>query len=1230
MLKYYNPIAICLQHVNNPVSSIGKYHLASSSNQQEGNLNTSIYVHSKTIYDKIIVNNNEFQISAIRIQLGNEKITLCNLYNQPNRNYNLGNLQTIIKDFQDPLLMVGDFNAHNPIWDGNCVTSDTSGNAVEHLMDSNSLCCLNNNDSSTFFSKAHGTMSSVDIALCSPNIVDRFEWNVSDDLFTSDHFPILISYLQNTPNTHVPHYNIYKADWEKYEYYTRNIIAFNHSQDHNETNDYIVDFIKNAADKAIPMSTSLPTKCKVPWWSDTLSELIKEKHSIGRRIDRLNKRFNNLDRNNIQGNLIKMVTILIEIDTLKPIYNKLCAKFRRGVIQGKIISWRQYVSGISSQTPIKKIWEKFRKINNSYGNSQRHAIIQNGQKIFDPLEISNILGKLYADISSVDSLDEHFRKIKRKTESKVLNFETVQDLYYNRIFSMDEFDYALTSCNNSAPGKDNVCFEMIKKLAPLAKSYLLQFYNHLWLRNLFPEKWRTDIIVPILKPGKDPSKAISYRPVSLTSCLCKLLEKMVNFRLSWYMKENKMLSPTQFGSQHNRSTIDSLCQLEDHVRRGFERKQITVAVFFDIQKAYNTTWRYFILKSLHDNNMRGHLPLFIKNFLSERTFQVRLDDIYSNIYKLDNGVPQGSVLSGNLFILAINDITKQLPKGIENSLYIDDFAIYYTASNLHHAERMLNIAIKKIDSWAASVGFQFSIEKTQAIMFYRNIRWKKGEEIELRIRDYDIPISQTIKFLGLVFDTHLNWKAHAAYTKAKCKNALNLLRKLSHTTWGADRKTLMILYKATVLSILDYGSEIYGSASEATLKILDPIHNEGMRICTGAFRSSPCSSLQVESGEPPLSLHRDLITLRSAVRIKASDSPTKNLFNRRDIFISNHTPPFPIRANRIFETSNINIKYPPILKFPPPWTINKIKVCTHLSHLSKRYSRTPAHHKQHTIEHIKQKGDHYSIYTDGSKSSYGVGFAIISNDKAIQFSLPKYASVFTAELSALWYAAEEIKTLPKQKFVIFSDSRSALEALKSYNPKNSLVREIKYKFHRLYNSGFDVEICWVPSHIGIRGNEVADKAAKEAITKPRSIIDIPINDYIPALKEFIFNKWQVSWDDESIDNKLKQIKPNVRFWKSSLQKDRHTEVVLCRLRIGHTRLTHGYLMNTPHIPIPECMTCKSPLSIRHLFEVCRVFHRLRVQIFGNKCFKEIISESNTFSVASIMKFLKICNLLDKI
>ena len=182
---------------------------------------------------------------------------------------------------------------------------------------------------------------------------------------------------------------------------------------------------------------------------------------------------------------------------------------------------------------------------------------------------------------------------------------------------MEELESSLSLSPNSAPGLDNVTFELIKHLNEKAKKYLLDFYNHLWKERLFPKEWQHAIIIPIAKPGKDPCIVNNYRPISLTSCLCKLMEKIVHGRLIWFIEKNNILAPTQSGSRTGRSTLDSLTLLENQIRKGFQERKITTAIFFDIQKAYDTTWRHSILKSLHKNGLKGELPSFLKNFLTE-------------------------------------------------------------------------------------------------------------------------------------------------------------------------------------------------------------------------------------------------------------------------------------------------------------------------------------------------------------------------------------------------------------------------------------------------------------------------------------------------------------------------------------------------------------------------------------------------------------------------------------
>ena len=313
--------------------------------------------------------------------------------------------------------------------------------------------------------------------------------------------------------------------------------------------------------------------------------------------------------------------------------------------------------------------------------------------------------------------------------------------------------------------------------------------------------------------------------------------------------------------------------------------------------------------------------------------------------------------------------------------------------------------------------------------------------------------------------------------------------------------------------------------------------------------------------------------------------------------------------------------------------MKKIKLCLHLAHLPKRYDYTPSHHKQHSVEHIQRKGPHYAIYTDGSKSSNGTGCAAVSFNKQSQYSLPKDATVFTAELTAIILAIDIInmvKDNQNTKYVIYSDSRSAIEAIKNYSHKNNIVKQIKINLNKLYAKGLNIEICWIPAHVGIIGNEKADEAAKSAIGSPLYDIKLPAKDYTTKLNQIIKTKWQNQWDDEPINNKLKEIKPIVSFWKSSIQNDRKTEVLLTRLRLGHTRLTHSFLMSSPHGEIPRCQECDVILTVKHILCHCRNYNKERNMFFGHKTIKEILGDSDSFSIFRILKFLRSTNLISKI
>ena len=266
--------------------------------------------------------------------------------------------------------------------------------------------------------------------------------------------------------------------------------------------------------------------------------------------------------------------------------------------------------------------------------------------------------------------------------------------------------------------------------------------------------------------------------------------------------------------------------------------------------------------------LRGNFPIFIGNFLSDRTFQVHLGTILSDkIFHQEEGVPQGAILSTTLFNVKINNIVKQVDPCDECSLYVDDFVIMYKSPTIDAIQRNLQHTINRLEEWTLKNGFTISENKTVAINFCPD---KKCMDPVLNLDNDPIQFVKEAKFLGLIWDTKLTFEPHIKYLKARCQKSLNLLKVVSRTEWGADRTALLKLYRSVVWLKLDYGCIAYGSASKTALAQLDPVHNQGLRLSLGAFPSSPVESLYVEAHEPQLKIRRDKLALQYVLKLKAN------------------------------------------------------------------------------------------------------------------------------------------------------------------------------------------------------------------------------------------------------------------------------------------------------------------------------------------------------------------------
>ena len=369
-------------------------------------------------------------------------------------------------------------------------------------------------------------------------------------------------------------------------------------------------------------------------------------------------------------------------------------------------------------------------------------------------------------------------------------------------------------------------------------------------------------------------------------------------------------------------------------------------------------------------------------------------------------------------------------------------------------ERQLQLCINKIQVWAEQNGFKFSQTKTVCIHFCN--KRKLHPDPVINIYGQAIPVVDQAKFLGIVFDRKLNFKAHIDYLRGKCQKALNLLKVVSKMDWGADRKVLLRLYRSLVRSKLDYGCSVYGSARTSYLKKLDTIQNQALRICLGAFRTSPIASLHVEANEPPLHLRREKLSLLFATKLKANpENPAYDAtftVTNEHFYTSKPTAirPFALRIKDPLDEICPNLNQIDQYSVPrvPPWKMMRPYVDLSLSVYPKE--KTPPILFQSEFTSLQEKYEDYkAIYTDGSKDGEKVAAATVVQGLNIQVRLQDNTSIFTAELRAILHALDIVSASNEQKLIIFSDSLSSLTALKGSNFDHPDIHKILRRCHFL-------------------------------------------------------------------------------------------------------------------------------------------------------------------------------------
>ena len=376
---------------------------------------------------------------------------------------------------------------------------------------------------------------------------------------------------------------------------------------------------------------------------------------------------------------------------------------------------------------------------------------------------------------------------------------------------------------HKAPGPDTLPGYFLKCTATEIAPILTHMFQQSLSTGDIPSQWKMAYVTPIHKSGRksDPQ---NYRPVSLTSIICKILEHILTSHIMKHLEINDILLPSQFGFRAGHSCEAQLLIATDDFAKALNNRQQVDIGILDLSKAFDRVPHARLLRKLHFYGIRGQLLTWLQSFLSERLQQVLVDGCCSSPCNVSSGVPQGSVLGPVLFLLYINDIAEGICSHIK--LFADDCLIYRTiqsSSDQHILQQDLNALVK----WAEKWQMKFNTAKCKIMQMTNH-----HNKLLFTYKMYGSPLVTTEQhsYLGVQLHHKLSWQPQIQYTCNKASKILGFLqRNLRHCP--VDLRQLA--YKQFVLPILEYCAPIWDPYHQKYIRQIEMVQHRAARFVLG-------------------------------------------------------------------------------------------------------------------------------------------------------------------------------------------------------------------------------------------------------------------------------------------------------------------------------------------------------------------------------------------------------------
>ena len=974
-------------------------------------------------------------------------------------------------------------------------------------------------------------------------------------------------------------------------------------EDFDTTLQGLMDAINTAIEQEVPLTK--PTPFSKRWWTKELHKMRKEKQRLGR------------------------ASFKQKGDPHHPAHREYKAyrnRFADHIAYAKLDCWKSWLDSADTHS----IWaaHRFIKKGPSDGGSTR----------IPPLKAMRGNGVLIDNEEKCAEFCKTFFLPPGPDPPQIPESEYPPPAFEHTNITDLQIERAIASLRGfKASGPDGIPNEVYKHCAMTLIPYLGRLFRATFSLHYYPELWKISDTVVLRKPGKsDYSTAKAYRPIALLNCMSKILSRCVADVLVFEAETRALLPNYQFGGRAGRTTSDSIHLVTKTIKDAWRVGKVASVLFLDIKSAFPAATPEQLF---HDMRMCG-IPREITDWLREklqgRYTRLRFDDFTSELIHIISSIDQGCPLSVILYgFYNSRLIASANCKNGETAVgSMDDVAVIATGHTFTETHQKLTTFFmrpKGANDWSASHNSQFSLDKFGLLNATRRITGSLGPSLQLG--NTTIAPSDSHRFLGLLMDYRLRFHQHVAYALGKGMAWVATLRRLVHSHYGLAPSLVRRLYLAVAIPGMLYAVDTFITpvktapgqkrprGSEGAVRKLARVHREALILITGGMRSAPTDLMTA---------HADMLPFRHLV---------DKLCQRATIRLCTLPPSHPLtshvcRAARHYVKRHRSALHELLHTYADKNTPNHMEKILAVRHHPAWQPRVWAHvpsSKEAAEDDDAEWARHHGImvYSDGSEQGGKVGAAAVLLRRGTRrykilhhhLGTSEEHGIFEAEIVGSILGAELLYREKKaiQGPSVALDNTPAIQATQQLRPAPShyltdyfhdRIEALFQKGRVLRHEGFALR--WVPGHLGIDGNEIADREAKRA-AKGRSSTSkalprllrrpLPLSAskakqvHIAQLQKQAADEWKSSARGirfHSIDPTL----PSPKYMKSILTLSRRQAAILFQLRSGHVPL-NAHLHRIGRADTPQCPACHSDReTVTHYLLVCPAYAHARAHHFS--------------------------------